>query len=144
MGHGTYLGGRSKIGISDNGTSWSTFDDAQSRSKARKPRVIRDHRPTKREIAEQERLDLIQEKALIREFISRCPREYACNKLTTFHPKAPPMLRKRVANAGGNVEWLARDPSYQIIFHRAYCKLRKDPNIPFDRVWGKTTKSIKR
>ena len=137
MGRGTYLGGHAKIRVGSNGTAWGTFDDAQSHSKIKKRKIIRDRRPTEKEIAEQEKLDLIREKNVIRDFISRCVHEYAGNKLTAIHPKAPSMLRKRVANAGGNVKWLAGDRTYQVLFHQAYCKLRKDPNIPFDKVWGK-------
>src|SRR5688572_4715571 len=122
MGRGTYLGGHSKLWVGNNGTAWGTFDGAESRSKNNKQKIVRDRAPTEKQIAEQEKLDVIQEKAVVRDFISRCVREYAANKLTAKNPQAPPILRKRVANAGGNIKWLMLDVGYQSLFHQAYCR----------------------
>jgi hypothetical protein len=135
VGRGTYLGGGTKIMMGRNGTTWGSIDSAEDRSKEKKSRPSRDRLPTKKEIELEEQRELAQESRILRDFISRCASAYATNKLTARYPHPPKIFAKRLASAGGNINWLERNRERQIIFHQAYCKLRRDQTIPFEAVW---------
>jgi hypothetical protein len=72
---------------------------------------------------------------MIRNFISQCAAAYAQGSLSTSHPPPPKSLKHHINSYGGNVAWLAAQPSYRAYFHRAYCRLI-GKEVPLEKVWA--------
>jgi hypothetical protein len=138
MGRGSYSGGSTVIRPGEDGTSWGSSDAAETKKrKKRDARARRDDErpPTSKEIELERRREEGEERKLLRSFISACVTAYAANKLTASEPMPPRNLRKRVANAGGNIKWLEGNRQYQVLFYEVYCHLC-GRDIPFEKVWG--------
>lgn len=130
----TFSGGGSIMrGRKDGRLGWTSLDPAENRTslEAKRPG---NRAPSRGEI---ERRAQEAEAKLIRSFISQCATAYAAEKLNAFHPEPPKSLKGRIKSSGGNVAWLAAQPSYQAFFHKAYCRIiGKD--IPIGKVWAQT------
>ncbi|MCP3388848.1 hypothetical protein NLM27_08660 [Bradyrhizobium sp. CCGB12] len=98
--------------------------------------------PTQKEIERQSKEDDIAEAKLIRSFISQCAAAYAAGKLEVSRPEPPRSLKARVMSSGGNVAWLSAQPTYQGLFHKAYCRLI-GKEIAFEQVWAHTKQKSK-
>jgi hypothetical protein len=139
MGKDAYSGGSTVIRLGEDGTLWDSSDAAETKKrKKRNARMRTDYEraPTNKEIELERQREDLEERKLLRSFISQCVTAYAANKLTASEPNAPRSLRKRVANAGGNIKWLGGNRQYQVLFHEIYCGRLGNKDIPFSQVWG--------
>lgn len=134
MGRDTYSGGGSIIRIGKDGLEWTSSDPAESKKTHRRSRDKDDRVPTQMEIARQAAQDDIEERKRIRSYISQCAAAYAAGQLSASVPEPPKFLKSRIRNSGGNISWLAADPSKQALFHKAYCRLL-GREIPIEKVW---------
>jgi hypothetical protein len=135
MGRDTYSGGGSILRIGQDGLEWTSSDPAESKKRHKRSKHRGDRAPSQKEIERQAKEDNIEERKLIRSFISQCATAYVAEKLTASCPEPPKFLKRRIQNSGGNVAWLAAEPSYQATFHRAYCRLI-GKEIPIEKVWA--------
>ncbi len=139
MAKGTYSGGGSLIGPGNGETYWSSHDPAEEKREMGAPISRQENRASsKKEIEQEEQQEAIRSNKALRSFISQCVTAYASGNLTAIYPVAPKSLAKRVKSVGGNIRWLSRDPQYQSLFHKAYCRLRNE-HIPFERVWDRNS-----
>jgi hypothetical protein len=141
MGTGdTYSGGGSIIRIGKDGLEWTSLDPAENKRSHISSKRPGNRAPTRTEIEKQSQEADRQEAKLIRSFISQCATAYAAEKLDAARPEPPKSLKSRIKSYGGNVAWLAAQPSYQAFFHRAYSRIiGKD--IPIEKVWAQPKRS---
>lgn len=135
MGKGGYTGGSTTIWIGDNGTSWQSSDEAESKRGHKDKARIDNRRSTKKEIYLEAQRESQRDSGLLRSFISQCVTAHVAGKLTASFPIAPKSLRKSIVNAGGAIKWLEGNRKCQIIYHEIYCCMRNE-KIPFEKVWG--------
>ena|ERR1700674_1811658 len=119
---GHYSGGHTQIFIGSEGTSWPTEPEVR---KSAESKVV--------DLATSEQID---ERKMLRSFISQCAKSYSENELGSAKPNAPKQLRYIIRKAGGNIKWLAADEQRQRWFHQAYCKFL-GREVPFKSVWAK-------
>jgi len=72
---------------------------------------------------------------LLRSFISQCATAYADAKLSKDYPTAPKPLRRIISAFGGNISWLASDPTYRAFFVKSYSRFRGE-QIPYEKIWN--------
>jgi len=108
MGKGTYVGGHSKIFVSGSGTVWEVPDlPAQQPDDLRRDRWDDEIVGGERKVRKQGR-----------SFLSMCAMAFRRDILTDSNPKPPPVLQKQVRLAGGNREWIVRDPHRLRLFEK--------------------------
>jgi uncharacterized protein YcaQ len=139
MSKGTYSGGGTTVRLGEEGTIWDRQDEAENEKRHSRTWDEDNKRPTIKQIDAATEHESLEERNLLRSFISQCATAYATGKLTAEHPLAPKSLRKRVRNAGGNIKWLEGHRLFQNLFHQAYCRVRNE-DVPFEKVWGPPAK----
>jgi hypothetical protein len=97
---GSYLGGHTKIFISESGTSWE----------------VPDIPPRQRDFTKRARWDSeigveIGRGASkeTRAFLSQCAVAFFNDSLTDTYPQPPPVLKEQIRQAGGNKRWIIFD-----------------------------------
>ena len=114
---------------------WTSLDPAENRKDPNSAKGPGKRAPSRSEIEQRSQEADKQEARLIRSFISQCATAYAAAKFDASRPEPPKSLKGRIKKSGGNVAWLAAQPSYQAFFHKAYCRIiGKD--IPIEKVWA--------
>jgi hypothetical protein len=122
-------------GGKDGRLQWTSLDPAESRINPRSSKRPGNRAPSRGEIERLSQESDRQEAKLIRSFISQCAAAYAAEKLDASRPEAPKSLKGRIKSSGGNVAWLAGQPSYQAFFHKAYCRIT-GKDMPVEKVWA--------
>jgi hypothetical protein len=122
-------------GGKDGRLQWTSQDPAENRTSPRSSKRPGNRAPSRGEIEQRSQEANRQEAKVIRSFISQCATAYAAEKLDASRPEPPKSLKGRIKNSGGNVAWLAAQPSYQAFFHRAYCRIT-GKEIPIEKVWA--------
>src|SRR5258708_567570 len=129
----TFSGGGSIMrGGKDGRLQWTSLDPAESPESSKGPGK---RAPSRSEIEQRSQEADRQEARLVRSFISQCAAAYAAEKLDASRPEPPKLLKSRIKSSGGNVAWLAAQPSYQAFFHKAYCRII-GKEIPIEKVWA--------
>jgi hypothetical protein len=132
---------RWEMGRGNSGTGWSmsiwprrTSTEGSDSELDRQRARLQHKKPTKGEIEASEQRKQRGEQKLLRSFISQCAASYAARKLTATNPAPPPILRRPVLKAGGNIGWLETNRQYQVFFHTSLCRLTgrnpAPPNFP--------------
>ena len=118
------------MGRGNSGTGWSmsiwprrTSTEGSDSELDRQRARLQHKKPTKGEIEASEQRKQRGEQKLLRSFISQCAASYAARKLTATNPAPPPILRRPVLKAGGNIGWLETNRQYQVFFHTSLCRL---------------------
>jgi hypothetical protein len=126
---GTYLGSGSIVLLGPEGTTYQSFDPAETKVQRGEPRktAIADS------YSDGGRFDP-SPKAL-RNHISQCATAYVAGTLSPKRPNPAPELRKPVTRAGGNVAWLAADRTRRHLFHQMVCK-NCGQSIPYGKIWA--------
>lgn len=120
MGRGTYLGGHSKIFVSDSGTRWEVPWDVPDRPGHAFNDMVRPRWDTQiggdtdRKVGKQ-----------IRSFLSVCAVAFHHDQLSDSNPKPPAILVRQIKRAGGNKRWIAEDRSRLALFESFYLKCLK-------------------
>jgi hypothetical protein len=109
MGAGSYLGGHSRIFVSDSGTRWEVPDPAEVRPWDASIEV-----ETGRKIGKE-----------IRSFLSMCAVAFRDDQLSDSNPRPPAILIREIQRAGGNKRWIAEDRSRLALFKSFYLKRSK-------------------
>jgi hypothetical protein len=116
MGTGSYIGAHTKVFISDGGTRWEVPDAA-----ANEPDGSRKKRWDE-EVAGASDGGPSGITKEMRSFLSMCAVAFHRDLLTESNPKSPPALHKQIKLAGGNKNWIARDPVRLRLFADFYKK----------------------
>jgi hypothetical protein len=114
MGTGSYIGGHTKIFISDGGTKWEVSD----RPAARSDDSTRERWDEEVGVETGRRLRRVSKEG--RSFLSMCAVAFRNDALTDHHPKPPSPLQREVKLAGGNKKWIANDPARLGLFEQFY------------------------
>ena len=115
MGSGSYIGGHTKIFITDTGTKWEVPDrssndaDSSRRERWDEEIIARNERTVTKET---------------RSFLSMCATAFRSDRLTDSHPTPPIGLRKQIGHAGGNKEWIVTDQTRLNLFESFYKKTK--------------------
>jgi hypothetical protein len=125
MGTGTYIGGHSKVFISDTSTRWEVSDRAAKEPDGSQRRRWDDEVAG----ASDGRPGRINKEA--RSFLSMCAAAFRSDALTQRHPEPPTGMRKQVSRAGGNKSWIASDPTRLRLFADFYYKKAKPRSLKF-------------
>ena len=103
MGSGSYIGGHTKIFISDRGTTWEVADRATNGS----DNSSRDRWDDEVGVEVGHGLRKVSKEG--RSFLSMCAVAFRNDVLSKSHPNPPARLQHEVKLAGGNMKWIASD-----------------------------------
>jgi len=122
MGIGSYLGGHTKIFISEGGTKWEVSDRPANRS----DESIRDRWDGEVGVETGASLRRVSKEG--RSFLSMCAVAFRKDILTESHPKPPAHLQREIKRAGGNKKGIASNSARLGLFEQFY--KRSEPNRP--------------
>jgi hypothetical protein len=116
MGAGSYLGGHSRIFVSDSGTRWEVSWDVPDRdNNTIRPRWdAHIGVETGRKMGKE-----------IRSFLSMCAVAFRNDQLSDRNPRPPAILIREIKRAGGNKRWIVEDRSRLAIFESFFLKRSK-------------------
>jgi hypothetical protein len=121
MGTGNYIGGHTKVFISDGGTRWEVSDAAANEADG-------SHRKRwDEEVAATPDRGPSKITKEVRSFLSMCAVAFRRDALTESNPKPPAAVQKQVRVAGGNKSWIARDSSRLRLFADFYKRPKSKP-----------------
>src|SRR5262249_36558911 len=116
MGTGSYIGGHTKIFISDEGTKWEVSD----RSSDPPDGSRRNRWDAEIGVETGRRLRKVSKES--RSFLSMCALAFRRDLLSESHPKPPAFLQREVKLAGGNKKWIASDAVRLRLFEQFFKK----------------------
>jgi hypothetical protein len=120
MGSGSYIGGHTKIFISDRGTTWEVSDRATNRSDD----SSRERWDDEVGVGVGRGLRKVSKEG--RSFLSMCAVAFRNDVLSESHPKPPARRQREVNLAGGNRKWIASDRGRFGIFEQFYKKRQQE------------------
>jgi hypothetical protein len=128
---GRYPDSSTTLRLTPDGTKWDSGNPSDYSDGADRKSRVPLSKTERRKFEEAQARDAGK---LLRSFVSQCATAYADHKLSTAHPVPPKPLRRIINATGGNVSWLASDPSYRAFFVKAYCRLRGE-QVPYEKIW---------
>jgi hypothetical protein len=117
MGSGSYIGGHTKVFISERGTRWEVADfparqSGNSRRKAWDDEVVNGSYAARTSVSKE-----------ARSFLSMCAVAFRDDSLTDGFPKPHPILQREIRRLGGNKRWIVCDPRRLRLFESVLKKI---------------------